>query len=254
MIIRPSVDTLLLVTQPDHAALAGAVMAEWQADGLPDHPVRDVILLATRAHDDGWREPDAAPTVDQRSGSPHDFLDTSTDIRQGIWPRGVERVAATNAYSAALVAHHALHVFRHLRDEPEWASFFAEMDAAEQAALARTPPETRRGWPGDYRFLFLGDLLSLIFCNGWTQPFEAEGYRIILTPDALTVTPDPFGGRPVPLAVAARRIPARRYTCDDDLRETLAAAPLERLESVAVGHDGSAVGSAFGAPHGAPGG
>ena len=230
MIIRPAIDDLLLVTQPDHAALAGAVMAAWRADGLAEHPEREELLLAVREHDHGWLEPDAAPTVDPVTGAPEDFLDAPAGVRQAVWPRGTARLAGAHPYAAALVAHHALNVYRRHRAEAAWQAFFAEMEDARRTALDRVPAARRAGWPGDYRFLFLGDLISLVFCHGWTQPFEGERYRLLLAGTTLAVTPDPFAGGEVPLAVPARRIPARRYENDEDLRRTLAAAPTVMLE------------------------
>ena len=56
-----------------------------------------------------------------------------------------------------------------------------------------------------------------------------------MTPSGIRVTPDPFGGRAVPLAVTARRIPARRYASDADLRDAVAAAPPVMLRGVAQG-------------------
>jgi hypothetical protein len=235
MIVRPDIDDLLLVTQPDHAALAGAIMDAWRADGLLDHPWRDTLLLPTREHDGGWSEPDAAPLVDPASGAPYDFLEAPVPVRQAVWPRGVARLVEAHPYAAALVARHALTVLRRERDRAEWRSFFETMERAETDALAHATGAERAGWPADYRFLFLGDLVSLVFCNGWTQPFEAEGYRIILTQAGIRVTPDPFGGRAVPLAVRARRIPARRYGSDADLRDALAATPAVMLRGVAQG-------------------
>jgi len=235
MIVRPDVHHLLLITQPDHAALAGRIMEAWHADGLPAHAHRDAILLATREHDNGWLEPDAAPQADPVSGAPFDFLEAPIAVRQTVWPRGVARLVEAHPYAAALVARHALNVYRRHRDSPEWSGFFATMAEKEADALARASAGERAGWPADYRFLFLGDLVSLVFCNGWTQPFEAEGYRIILTPAGIQVAPDPFGGRRIPLAVAARRIPARRYASDAELRDALAAAPAVTLEGIAEG-------------------
>jgi len=235
MIIRPSIDHLLLVTQPDHAALAGAVMAAWRADGLPEHPEREEVLLAVREHDHGWLDADAAPTVDPATGAPEDFLDAPVDVRQAVWPRGTARLAGAHPYAAALVAHHALNVYRRHRNDAAWQPFFAGMERARGDALHDVPAGRRAGWPGDYRFLFLGDLISLVFCHGWTQPFEAESHRLILAGTTLEVTPDPFEGGEVPLAVPARRIPARRYESDEDLRRTLAAAPTVMLEGSARG-------------------
>ena len=77
----------------------------------------------------------------------------------------------------------------------------------------------------DYRFLRLGDLLSLTFCNAWPEPqADAFGYRIRFDGTRLTVSPDPFGGDEIPLEITARTLPKRPYeSADDAAREWEAA-------------------------------
>ena len=63
----------------------------------------------------------------------------------------------------------------------------------------RSPSRGQRREPRrllhDYRFLRLGDLLSLTFCNGWPEPqADAFGYRIRFDGARLTVSPDPSAG------------------------------------------------------------
>ncbi len=53
MIVRRSADALLLITQSDHARLAGAIMAHCVR--LRNHPRRDTILLAVAEHDPDWQ-------------------------------------------------------------------------------------------------------------------------------------------------------------------------------------------------------
>jgi hypothetical protein len=117
VIVRSAPDHLLLITQPDHAALAAQIMAEWRRDDLPECPRRDVILQATREHDNGWIEFDRAPIVDTATGRLLDFINAPEPVRQEIWPRGVERLR-DRPYTAALVAEHALSVYEHYRDRP----------------------------------------------------------------------------------------------------------------------------------------
>src|SRR5438552_1862065 len=84
VIVRSHDQHLLLVTQPDHAALADTIMSDWQLGGLADHPQRGAILFATHEHDSGWREADSRPSVDEESGRVLDFVNASLEIRQGI--------------------------------------------------------------------------------------------------------------------------------------------------------------------------
>ena len=199
MIVRNNGPELLLITQPDHAALSGELISAWQANGFEAWATRSTVLLATSEHDNGWREVDTHPTVNLTTGRPHDFINAPSDIKRGIWLRGVARLASDNAGAAALVAQHALTVLER-RDTPPWHTFFTGMETEQRRLLAISVYDgDRNALRHDYRLVFLGDLLSLIFCCGWQRTFEHEGYSAVLSGDVLTIRPDPFAGMEVPL-------------------------------------------------------
>jgi len=233
VIIRRERTTFFCITQPNHAALAGELMAQWKMDGLADNPRRDAILHATREHDGGWIEEDAATHVDA-TGEPLDFVAVPPTVKQRIWPRAAARLAAASPYEAALIAQHALTVHGQLRQDPMWTLFFRAMEKTKAELLSRCADHAPH-LDEDYRFVQTGDQLSLIFCNGWTAPFPRQGGRAVLAGSTLEIAPDPFGGAKVPLRVMGRRIPARSYSSAADLRDTLAEAADEVLEGVAVG-------------------
>ena len=233
MLIRRASDRLLFVTQPDHAALAAAIMSHWRLQDFPGHPRRDTILSATRQHDDGWREEDAELHVNEQ-GEPLDFVAVPAAVKHRIWPRAVERLAPQSPYVAALVAQHALTVHAPLRDNPAWRRFFAIMERARDEWLAGSPAGPA-DLAADYPFVRTGDQLSLIFCNGWTSPLSGIGYRAILKGITLDITPDPFDGARIPLTVQARTVPARTYASAADLRKELQAAAVLTLDGEAVG-------------------
>ena len=101
VIIQHAKDRLLLITQPDHAALAGRIMRAWTLGRLPDHPRREEILAATDHHDNGWQEEDTELHVNE-SGDPLDFVAVPPHVKQRIWPRAAERYAARSPYVAVL--------------------------------------------------------------------------------------------------------------------------------------------------------
>jgi Protein of unknown function (DUF3891) len=247
MIIRRVDADLLLIAQDDHAALAGQIMAAWRAGGLPEHERRDRVLEATGRHDLGWRSVDAAPSIHPESGTPYEFLNAPLEVRQGVWSRALTELAPQDPYVAALVAHHATAVYRRFASTSGWEAFFPELTRRRDDLLA-TAGLSVDILLEDYTFVGMGDLWSLVFCNGWQEPHEREGYRAVLhdtTPrqhaDAgvvhggwLEITPDPFDGEAVPLAVPAWRVPSRRYSSDGDLRDTVARAPTVQLMGVAA--------------------
>lgn len=234
MIVRPANGDLWLITQPDHAGVSAVLMTAWQADGFPRSADRETVLLATREHDNGWTEPDAAPTVNPATKQPFDFLTAPVEIRQSVWPRGIRRLAGRQPFAAALVAEHALTVYGRYRQDPAWAGFLGSLRASRAEMLAgsgRSEAELSQA----YRFVFLGDLISLVWCNGWTGPQRGEGYTVRSEGARVIIEPDPFGGLSVPIRVPYRSIPGRPYDSDGDLQRMLARAPVLWLEGMAAG-------------------
>jgi hypothetical protein len=180
---------------------------------------------------------------------PHTFLDAPLAVRQGVWPRALDQLAPQDPYIAALVAQHALSVYRRFAPTPGWEEFFPGIERRRDDLLA-TQGIGFDTFLNDYAIVGMGDLWSLVFCNGWQEPYSMEGYRAILhggetlhdqtagTVDGgwLEITPDPFDGRSIPLDVAAWRVPARRYASDADLRDTVARAPIVHITGVAGGN------------------
>jgi hypothetical protein len=228
VIVRAVGDRLQLITQPDHAALASEIMQHSVA--LADHPRRSSILLAVAEHDNGWTEPDAAPQLDPVTAIPFDFISAPIEIRQGVWPRGVARLAH-DPWAAALVAQHAIVIFHRYRSDTAWTQFFVEMETKRRERVEASGlllPELL----ADYWFLGLGDLISLTFCNGWTdvQPFDPWSVR--LSGSQVFVSPDPFDASAIPIAIEATEIPRRHYRDEDELREARAASHITTLRGV----------------------
>jgi hypothetical protein len=234
MILRRDGPDWLYINQVDHSRLAGRLMAAWQADGFPTRPTRAQVLRATSEHDLGWQIPDAAPRV-SGEGQPLDFMTVPLDLKQPPFGRAVESLAAEDPYVAALVAQHAVTVYRRYARDPDWRTFFTPLESRRDDLLGLAAPSGFDSFLLDYTIVALGDLFSLVFCNGWQDPYLMEGYQAILRDDRVTIAPDPFAGATVALEVVARRIPARTYASDYDLRDTLARAVPERLTGMASG-------------------
>ncbi len=234
MILRRDGTDWLYINQLDHSRLAGRLMASWQADGFPARPTRAKVLQATSDHDLGWQIPDAVPRI-SAEGQPYDFVSVPLEIKQPPFGRAVETLAAEDPYVPALVAQHAITVYRRFASEPAWRGFFGPLESWRDDLVAQAVPGGFESFLQDYTMVGLGDLFSLMYCNGWQDPYLMEGYHAILRDNCLTISPDPFAGATVALEVVARRIPARVYASDQDLRATLAEAVPERLTGVAAG-------------------
>jgi hypothetical protein len=240
MIVRNSGDgNLLLITQPDHARLAATLIAAWDVPPPVPAASRAAVLYAIEQHDNGWQEVDAAPMWNAATARPHDFIDTPAQVKRDVWPRGVRRVAENSALAGALVAQHALTLLAQRRAEPSWTAFFSEIEEMQGGLLRRCETElgiTREGFERSYDRLYVGDVLSLVFCNPWKDPFEAKGYLITLDGEGdLSVSPDPFNGARVSFEVAARAIPDRTYRSDEDLRAAFRDGRVVSLRGTAAG-------------------
>ncbi|PYQ62278.1 MAG: hypothetical protein DMF53_13425 [Acidobacteria bacterium] len=225
MIVVPEDSSFLLITQPDHAYLAGEILSLWRADGLPDNPRRDDLLFAAREHDNGWREADAAPRWDAERGRPHDFITLPARERIAVWERGVCRFAAERPYASLLIARHALNLFGGRRGEEEWDRLLDFLTDFENGLIERTgvEPETLEE---DYRWLDLADQISLAACAQWREPAGRYGVHIAPSDGAIGIAPFPLAGATT-FRVACRRIPRRACRGDADLGGELAAARWE---------------------------
>ncbi len=227
MIVRPGAGVLHLITQPNHAALARRLMEHWAS--LASAERRRDILTAIEHHDHGWGEPDAALTVDPETSTIRDFLQVPVAVRQGVWPRSVDRLAGA-PWAAALVAHHAIAVYDRYRHDAEWRDFFPAMTALRDAHLARSGGELK-ALIRDYVYVRLGDLLSLAFCTRATAPESLGPWTIRLDGARLHVAPSPFV-LDVDFAVEAREIPNVPYPTDGALRAALVAGPSRAIAGV----------------------
>lgn len=234
MIVRAAHGSVHLITQPDHAHLARAVMARCIA--LAGHLRRDSILRAVGEHDNGWAEVDAAPSVDSATGEVVDFVHLPVRERQAVWPRGVARLAA-DPWAAALVAHHAITVYDRFRSDPEWTGFFTELESA-RAAMLGASGNSFEELDADYGFVRLGDLISLAFCAGWADEQRFRDWRVRLTGATVVVSPDPFGGDTIPLSISARELAGLRYRDDAELRAALSEAAIVTLRGAVAGGPG----------------
>jgi hypothetical protein len=230
VIVRPAGDERHLITQPDHAALAARIMAHWTSLAAAER--REAILGALHHHDDGWSEPDAAPTIDPETGTVRDFVGVPAAVKQAVWPRALAGLASA-PWTTALVAHHAATVYDRFRGDPAWDGFFVAMEEARSRALAATqlPMDAL---VRDYVYVRLGDLASLAFCNAWIEPQTLGPWTITLEGHHLLVTPNPFV-HDVRIEVEARRIATGPFASDEALLAAVREAPREIVQGVVVG-------------------
>ena len=97
---------LTLVTQPDHAALAGWLAEHWGNDRFALPAAREALVTAAGHHDDGWLELDGRPTYNAEQRRPAHFIELPLSETVGPYGRGVESVYARDPHAGALVSMH----------------------------------------------------------------------------------------------------------------------------------------------------
>jgi hypothetical protein len=234
MIVQVRGSSLYLITQPDHAALSERVMTAWRAQAFDQRSTRNTVLLAVREHDNGWREPDASPILDGDTGRILDFMTVAGAVRRAIWPRGVERLSR-EPWAAALVAQHAMHVYRRYRGDAEWNLFFEQMETARARHLHAAGSRSVDDLLFDYFFVRMGDLISLTFCNTWTDVQEESDYEIRLEGTRVRIHPDPFKGAVVPIEITARELPNRSFGSTSEAARLFASARQVTLAGIVSG-------------------
>jgi hypothetical protein len=111
MIRRPVADAegrahWALVSQVDHARLAGELAAAWRDRPLAGIGDDGEVLGAILCHDDGWAEWERRPDVDAESGRPLDFTEMPLADSLAIWRSSIETAAAHGDLGPYMVSGH----------------------------------------------------------------------------------------------------------------------------------------------------
>jgi hypothetical protein len=229
MIVRAAPDRIQLITQPDHARVARAIMEHCVPRSWPR---RAEILHAIEQHDNGWSEEDAAPRVHRETGEVVDFMTAPVGVRQAVWPRAVRRLSS-RPWAAALVAEHALAIYERFRFEAEWATFFSGIED-ERDAMIRASGMPADDLLPDYAFLGLGDLISLTFCTGWTGEQRFGDWIVERAGTQVFVSPQIDGGG-IPIEISALEIPNQTFRSDTELRDAVSRATVVTLRGTVTG-------------------
>ena len=200
---------------------------------LADHPRRVPVLHAVAEHDNGWREEDRIPLFNTATGSIYDFVSAPLAVRHRVWPRGISRLAS-DPWAAALVAQHADTVYDRFHANADWTPFFTEVRLLRDELLreAGLPLEKLLA---DYGFVRIGDLISLVFCTGWSDEHRFGDVSVRLAGSRVVVTPDLFGGHVIPIEITARALPASRFQSAEELLRMWNDAALVTLRGEIAG-------------------
>ena len=106
MLISRRSGRLVLVTHPDHAAVAGALAEAWGNSRFAAPARAGAFQVVARRHDDGWRTLDGEPHHNAEAGRPSHFLEVPLETSAAHYGPGVDGIHRDDAYAGVLASMH----------------------------------------------------------------------------------------------------------------------------------------------------
>jgi hypothetical protein len=192
-----------LVTQADHAALAGDLAARLDFPAIP--ALSSEVIRAIAAHDAGWTQFDAAVTT-SRVSPPKSFLAISPAQFLIAWADSIRAAEEIGAIAGIIVSEHFSRLARtrlaSRADSPEDVQrleAFLSHEGRRQAQVGRQVNESASVLEVLTDVLQFCDLVSLYLCCGaeqaaeFPQDFDGLKIRVHCEGDAFLFTPPVFG-------------------------------------------------------------
>ncbi len=210
MIVRPMNGETRLITQHDHARVAGTLARHWKGNEIvpaPEPSLKDAVLFAIDNHDVGWCGPDASSRYDPETRTSMSFFGSTAEEAIAIWEEGVDRCGEYRAFSGFMVSCHFSRLAETgLRGAPSeelnlLRGFIQTQEKKKFVFVRNFSPAENDSKEDSALLLGTCDTLSLLICGapeispskGATRQFPASGLQIrILSDEVLGFAPWPF--------------------------------------------------------------
>jgi hypothetical protein len=247
-------DTVLLITQEDHAECSSQFAAHWGNQTFSKLKPYDSMVFATLHHDSGYREWESVPPINLAERRPYGHREDppsfeETELRAYV--TNIDWVKAHDPYAALIVSMHRTGLWQNRYDTLGPAKRKSERSQETRAILksleSRQQDEKKllgNGEPGferrlwfNYKSLQVYDVLSLYFCcNGYEgerlkeerigpvpvayDTEEQATLRIApISETAVQIAPYPFDSSPLKISVRARTLRKRDFRSEEECRE-----------------------------------
>ncbi len=139
MLVRDDGEGALVIGQQSHAWLSGQLARAWGNERFPAPDPREPIALGAEQHDVGWALADLEPRLDDASGLPRSFLQSSVEEHLAIWRAAPDHLLSQSLYAALVVSLHGRALSEHRAERtPALAAQLQPHIDAERARQAQS--------------------------------------------------------------------------------------------------------------------
>jgi hypothetical protein len=234
MIVRNQSDgSVVMITQNDHAKLAGLFAARWGNQAFDRPRPYTSMMRAAQYHDGGWLRYETNPYLDPATGKSPSFQQVPNDASQlAAYQWAIDMLTDVDSYTGLMVSKHRTGLWQQRygaitqpppgppRKLTEDIQDFIARNEARQHVI--TAGHDRHEVATNYNLLQVWDLLSLYICShehhkdhviepAPTTYAATGGVALKLTPTSATtiaVDPFPFDQAPLEAAVVYRQLPS----------------------------------------------
>jgi hypothetical protein len=163
-----------LISQIEHARISAQLASHCRGRFGAESAslIRDEVLVAIAAHDDGWREWEEARRLDAKLGRPLSFIELAVDDATTIWSRSIAVAEEIGPLAAWMVSGHFMRLLEHsehARFETRAQAWSAELAPRREAWFSEWKsydPDARDAAVADeaLEWLWAFDEASLWFC------------------------------------------------------------------------------------------
>jgi hypothetical protein len=185
MIILEREQSYLMVTQDDHAHIAGDIARNCKEEYFFDDTRTHEVVLAINEHDRGWIELDSSPVWNDKTEKPYSFIDYPLSLKITFYKKGLDEVEKMSKYAGLLCS---LHYSSFIQDssEPAVREFWKEERQRQERVSKELEIEGNENKQETLMYhldlLKFCDYLSLFIClnepgdNKASHPFFRNGF------------------------------------------------------------------------------
>ncbi|MFB6345272.1 MAG: DUF3891 family protein [bacterium] len=224
MIVRRRNNDSVCVTQTEHARLSKDMFDQFSHFSL------EPLETAIRHHDDGWKEYDKAPSLED--GSLVDYRSVPLNRHLTILQRSVDRCATRNAYAGWLVSKHGCS-FHENKTTNSVKTFLDDQEVKRKTLSESIRPDLKENSGRDFNWLQFTDALSLFVLDPWEETLEWDrdhpGHLTVtrLNEGVFSLETASLSARTCSFNYSYRRITVGRDVSETTVRDRLSSRKME---------------------------